>query len=275
MSFVQALVGTYKYLFNNNMLAGLPNTLDIARDKIGYARPAQVEGFAQDLPTGARDISELDVDIIPTPPLSGTQMSLKSTSANDTINGSNSRKVTIEYIEPVTELLKNVEYELNGTATVNITEQIAFVSDFYVSESADLDSVSAGDITIFNTATPTTIYNVIKAGGNKSLSAYRYIPKGRDLYISAISVSGDTKGINVRLRANQTDNYTTTTGFLFKGIAIMAESPTEIIYDPPIVITGQHYVKFTAFTPTGTSGGKIAVGINGWLEISSPRRANG
>lgn len=275
MAVVQALVSTYQHMFSKNLLAGLPNTLDIARDKIGFARPSQVEGYAEGLAIGSSDISELGQTIIPIPPLSGTLVTVVSSNADDTEGGANSHKVTIEYIEPITEELKSVTYSLNGTTPVNISEPMAFISDFYVSDSNGLDSVSAGDITLYQTSNPSNIYNIIKEGGNKSLTAYRYVPKGRDFYITSLIVSGDTKGISVRLRANQTDNYTTTTGFIFKTLAIMAESPIEITFDPPIVITQQHYIKATAYTPVAAANGKIAVGLNGWLEKSSPRRANG
>ena len=272
--FNAVLVETYKYLVKKNILVGVPNLLDIARGKIFGARQAQIEGYVEGLPVGIRDVSELGVNTIPIPPISGTSMSFVSSDINDTILGSGARKVRIEYIEPVTELLKSVEYETNGTTPVLITESIGFVSDFFVSDDATFDGVAAGDITIYDTATPATVYCVIKAGGNKSLQLYRYIPKGSHFYLSSMTVSGDTKGITVRLRSNLSDNLTRVNCFIFRHVTIMNDAPTDIHFVPPMVMTQQTYMKVTAFTPSGKSGGKISIGINGWLEAADARYNN-
>lgn len=264
-NWVPSIVETYKYLKRKNILVGVPNLLDIARGKIEGGRQAQIEGYVEGLPVGIRDVSELGVNTIPIPPLSGILMTVNS-SGNDNITGSGARKVVIEYIEPVTELLKSVEYDLDVSGTTNILEPIGFVSDFYVSDHASFDGVAENDITITDTATGLITYCIVKAGGNKSLQLYRYIPKGRNFYLSSMTISGDTKGITVRLRSNVTDSLRTVNCFVFRHVTIMAESPTDVHFEPPMVITGQHYMKVSAFTPTGASGGKVSVGINGWLE---------
>lgn len=262
-SIVDALIETYKYMKNKKILVGYPARDDIARGRIGGARQAQIEGFITGIVNGARDISELGVNTIPTPPLSGITMQVVSTSANDTLLGSGARKVIIEYIEPTTEVLKSVEVELNGTTPVTIPVSIAFVSDFYVSDNANFAETASGDITIFNGG---TVYNIIKAGGNKSLQCYRYVPKNKNLYITSFDVSGSTKGISVRLRANQTDNLTTVKSFLFRSIAVMAESPTELTFNPPMVITGGHYIKASVYSTVTDNQGIVSAGLNGWLE---------
>ena len=270
-TFNNVFVATYEHLKKKFILMGAPNLLDIARGKIAFARQAQVEGYIETIVNRTRDVSELDVDIIPAPALSGVSMQIVSTSINDTIAGLNSRKVTIEYIEPVTEILTQVEVDLNGTTPVNVPVSIAFVSDFYVSNSANLDAVSDGDITIFNGA---TVYNIIKTGGNKSLQLYRYVPKNRDFYITSMTSSGSSKTVTIRLRANQSDNLTTTTGFIFRTVQVSADGSTEITFKPPIVITGGHYLKASVFSTSADNNGVVSVALNGWLENKNPRTLN-
>lgn len=253
----------YESIKATRTLSNYPTTLDIARNKVPTARPFQVEGYRSDVGSTAEDISELTTSIIPVPPLSGVTMQVVSTSNNDTLAGANSQKVTIEYIEPVTEVLKQVEVDLNGTTAVTIPVPIAFVSDFYVSQSAGLDIASAGDITIFNGA---TVYNIIKAGGNKSQSCMRYVPKGKVLMITSINVSGTSKGTSLRLRANITDNYTRTTGFIFRTNEIVVDAPNSTYYDPPIVIPQQTYLKMSSFPTGSVVNGSISVTISGFIE---------
>lgn len=270
----KVLIATYKYLVKHNILVGVPNLLDIARGKISGARQAQIEGYRKNIPLGAHDVCELGVAQIPFPSLSGELMRVKSDSNNDTLLGSGTRKVTIEYIEPVTETLEQIEIEMNGQTYVNIPVPIAFVSDFYASDGASLDTSSDGDITIESQAGG-TIYNVIKEGANKSLSLFRYVPKNKDFYITSFVVGGNSKSISVRLRVNQTDNLTTTKGFLFRSIAVSTDGMIAIPFDPPLVITGGHYLKASLFnTDKNDNKGVVAVGINGHLENKNPRSLN-
>lgn len=272
MSFVKALLHTYKGLDIQGILLGSrPNkpvnttsrVLNIARGKVAGARQAQIEGYIKGISTGTTDLSELGVNIIPTPPLTGTTMQVVSTDANDTILGTNTRSVIVEYIEPTTEILTQIEVELNGLTPVTIPVPIAFVSDFYTKQAGSLDSVSAGDITIFNGA---TVYCIIKAGGNKSLSLFRYIPKGKNLYISGVSVSGTSKAVSVRLRATVSDNLTKTEAYIFRTVEVAADGANNIIFDPPMVITSQTYLKASIISTVTDNAGLISVGVNGWLE---------
>lgn len=273
MGLVQSLVDTYKYLKKNLILAGYPTPFDIARGKIAGSRSAQVEGYVTGIIVGAKDVSELGVTTIPTPSLSGVNMEVVSTSENDTLAGSNSQIVVIEYIEPVTEILTQVEVNLNGLTPVAVGVPIAFVSDFYVKQGNNLDSVSAGDIKLQSIG-GATVYSVIKAGGNKSLQLYRYVPKGKDFYIDSMVVTGNSKAGSVRLRATQNDNLTKTNCFLFRSVVVSSDGSTDIHFDPPLVITEQNYIKATMFGTSQDNAGIVSVMINGWLENKNPRTLN-
>lgn len=275
MSIVQALVDTYKTLVRKNILIGSPHPLDIARGKIAGARQAQIEGYAGSTIVGLHDVSDLGVLTIPIPSLAGESMTIVSTSANDTVLGTGARTVIIEYIEPITEDLKWIQVELNGTTPVLVPVTIAFVSDFYVNSCATINGTSLGDIKIYKTGTPATVYNIIKAQRNKSASSLRYVPKNKVLYITSFTVSSSTKAISVRLRATQADTLSIPiSNFIFRSVAIMADSPITIPFDPPIAILGGNYIKASSIVPSGSSGAMLATGLNGWIEQKDPSTLN-
>ena len=263
MSIVTALVDTYKKLKRSNILAGSPHPLDVARGKVAGARQAQIEGYTKGIINGTRDVSELGVNDIPIPSLAGETMQVVSTSANDTDGGSGIHSVIIEYIEPITEVLKSIEVALSGTTAVTIPVPIAFVSDMYTKMANNLNVKALGDITIFNGA---NIYNKISIGGNKSLTLFRYIPKNKNFYVTSLAVSGNSKAISIRLRANITDNLTSLDTFITRAVEVSAEGACLITFDPPMVIIGGHYLKASSFSETVDSNGIVSVGLNGWLE---------
>lgn len=270
MSIVTALVDTYKNLKNSLTLSNYPSELDISRGKIYGSRQASVEGMRNSIPSGNSDISNLSTALVPIPPLTGISMSIVSTSANDTLLGSNARKVILEYIDPADLKLKQVEINLNGTTPVAVPVYVAFVSDFYVSDAASLQVQNAGDITIYNGA---TVYARIDIGACKSLNCFRYVPIDKNFYIKSIDFSGDTKGIMMKLEATQTDNLTKLNTFVCRTGAIMADAPSAVTFDPPLVVTGGNYVKTTIYSSSSNTGIAGAC-INGWLELKDPTTLN-
>lgn len=260
----------YESIKATRSLSNYPSTLDIARNKVPTSRPFQIEGYRETTNTAIQDLSELPTDIIPVPSLAGENMQIVSTSSNDTLAGSNAQKVMVEYIEPVTEKLKQIEVDLNGTIAVNVPVSIAFVSDFYVSQSNGIDVESAGDITIFNGA---TVYGIIKSGTNKSQTCMRYVPKNKALHITSLNISGNNKDAAIRLRANVTDNYTRTNCFIFRTNEIVAGSPNSTYFDPPIVIPPQTYLKISIY-PSGSNTGNISATISGFIENAGSIKAN-
>lgn len=267
--FVQAILDTYAKLKNTLQLSGYPTSYDIARGKISGSRQATIEGFRTTIPSGVSDVTNLSTSQVPIPPLSGISMSIVSTSANDTLAGVNARKVILEYIDPTDLKLKQVEINLNGTTPVAVPVSVAFVSDFYVSETASLSVSNAGNITIYNGA---TVYATIKTGDCKSLNCFRYIPIDKNFYIKSLDFSGDTKGILMKLEATQTDNLTKLKTFVCRSGAVMSDAPTQINFDPPMVIVGGNYVKCTI--SGGANSGTAGACINGWLENKDPSTLN-
>ena len=109
---------------------------------------------------------------------------------------------------------------------------------------------------------------------NKSLSLFRYIPKGKNLFITSMTVSGNSKEVTIRLRANVSDNLTTTEGYIFRSVEVSADGANEVTFDPPMVITEQHYIKASIFSENVDNAGLVSVGLNGWLENRIPQSTN-
>lgn len=234
------------------------------------ARSAQIEGERLAIPVGTYDVWDGVEAIIPIPDSTGQPLAIKSTSINDTLLGSGAREIAIEYIDvegyAQTELIS-----LNGTSEV-ITgaTNIIFVNDIFVTKNGDAannnKSVAAGDISVYKIGTPTLVYDLIKAGGNKSLSTLRKIPKGTRYRITGVVVSGNSKGVYVKLRTTESDSGVRTEGFIFRLPITIGDNPVSVELKSNIVVNEGVLLKITAYVPAGASGGNVSCIISGDLE---------
>lgn len=235
-------------------------------------RSAQVEGKRVSISVGTHDIWEGGADTIPLPNPLGQQMAIKSTNTDDINGGLGAREVILEYIDSLGDA--KTEYILmNGTIEVlTVATNISFVNDFYVRRNGDLPnnnkSTAIGDITVYEIGNASLVYNIIKEGGNKSLSTLRKIPNGSTYQIDALIVSGDTKGVTVKFRTNESDTGEETEGFLFRVPITIGDSPASISFPTSIKISSGRIFKATAFVPSGASGGDVSYLISGRLDIA-------
>lgn len=140
------------------------------------------------------------------PAASGVQMSLQSTSANDTAAGSNIRSVEIHYLdaslEPQTEVVT-----LNGTSPVLTTAtNIRFIQNMHVKTIGTI-AAAAGDITATNGG---NTYSQIATGAVNSASSARMVPANSRLYMMgavASSISGTSASRSeIRIVSSDYDN---------------------------------------------------------------------
>lgn len=246
-------------------------TFSIATASGVSGRSAQIEGKRENIATTSTgaDIWEGVELEIPIPNPAGQQMAIVSTSSNDTLLGGNARQIAIEYLD-VSGAEQTEFLDLNGTTQVlTVATDIAFVNDFYVTQNGDgannNKTTADGDITLYEIGTPSLVYNIIKANGNKSLSTLRKIPTGKEYNIDAVLVSGDTKGITIKFRTNQSDTGVSTDGFLFRVPTTIGDSPATIELSTPIKISAGRILKATAFVPFGSNGGTVSYLISGRL----------
>jgi hypothetical protein len=140
------------------------------------------------------------------PEMAGTEaLEIVSTSANDTAAGTGARTVTITYIDAQNTIgaqVTSAAITLNGTTPVALGASIRALAIQWA-EAATVGSggVAAGDITIRNVAAPTTIYEQINAGGNRSLSGRYMVPVGYSAYCETWTGAAIAQDMDIRLRA--------------------------------------------------------------------------
>ena len=198
----------------------------------------------------------------------GVQMTLVSTSAADASGGTGIRTVEVHYLDgnwdEQTETIT-----MNGTTGVNtVATDIKFVQDIHAS-TVGSGGVAAGVVTIHLTGTPATVYDVIDAGGNMSLTMAKMVPAGFNLYISnwTASVAGN-KPTFTRLRSTDHDRVLYNGGspvFIFKDVAVLETAPftREWPREERIVVPPKSIIKVSVWATQ--AGGFVAASLVGEL----------
>lgn len=156
--------------------------------------------------------------LIPIPAAAGEQMTVVSEHANDASGNVGAEIITIEYLD-ADGAQQTTTVTMNGTTPVDLTpSDVRFVNDMYVSQVGS-NSVAVGNIKIYQKADSGLVYNMIAAGGNKSVVPRRMVPAGKTLLLDHWSAQeAQAKRVNVRIRADCTPDGTRQAGvFLFKG----------------------------------------------------------
>jgi len=170
--------------------------------------------------------------VVPYPGDAGVPMSIISESAQDGPAGTGVDEVTLEVIDPDGSE-RTIVVAMNGQTTVPIDggANIRFVNDMYstaLGSGASYGGVAAGHIRVYETADATMVFNMIAAGGNKSLVPHRLIPAGFDLYLKEwICAEGNNKRLTMRLRAdcnNDAPPVRQSGVFLFKSVVYCNQS---------------------------------------------------
>lgn len=157
-----------------------------------------------------------------TPVTTSDALELVSTSANDTALGTGTRKVRITYLDSVGNLVESPDITMNGTTPVATGITATAIQWMEAVDGGSLD-VSAGNITLRKTGTPTTIYEQITANGNKSMSARFTVPIGYTGYVLDWSVASIAQTMDTRLRATtKTLTRENNTKFLFQERVFLA-----------------------------------------------------
>ncbi|MCP4473425.1 MAG: hypothetical protein GY821_02410, partial [Gammaproteobacteria bacterium] len=153
---------------------------------------------------------------IPTPPSIGEQMSLKSSSANDTAAGSGARTIEIHYLDASGAEQEEV-VNLNGTTAVDtVATDIRFVQHIHAIDHGT-GLVTAGNVTIFSKSTTDLIYSMISTGGNFSLVPHRMVPAGKTLILRGWhGEEAQDKRVNLRIRSTDHEGVVAEGVFLFK-----------------------------------------------------------
>ncbi len=162
---------------------------------------------------------------LPIPAVGGEQMTVVSESdADNGATATGALTVMIHYLDingdEQTEILT-----IDGTMPVNTeATDMTFINDFHVL-TVGSNGVSEGHIKIYKTGSAGLVYNMIAAGGNKSLVPMRKIPTGKTLLIKRWHAT-EAQGKRVAFRIRSTDHHGTLFPgvFIFKGVSYLKQS---------------------------------------------------
>ncbi len=176
---------------------------------------------------------------LPTPAPAGEQMTVISDDNAD--NGATATGVLtarIHYLD-ATGAEQTEDVTLNGTTGVNTTAtDMRFINDFYAL-TVGSNGVAEGNITLYKQggAIATDLYNLIAAGGNKSLVPHRMVPLAKTLYLQSWHCT-EAQGKRSAFRIRSTDmNGVLIAGvFCFKDVAYVnkATSGTMPLHGTPV-----------------------------------------
>ena len=248
-----------KSILNNDVLnGGVPIDVD---------RPIRIEGHNPNVSGGNvwNDIWEGGALVIPEPSVLGEQLQVVSSSVTDSAGDIGVTAIRIEYLSATEELLFE-DIALSGTTpALTVATDITDIVDFY-SISVGSEGVSTGNIDITEVGNIALIYNRIATGGNKSMSTLRHLLPTSTVYITSLTVSGDTKGTDIMLRSDSNDSGDVFSGvWLFQVPITMSDAPVTVMFNPAIVIPPNARLKVSA--RAGASGNTVSVFINGWVRI--------
>lgn len=246
----------------------LKNPVSTKGVSLDVTRRLRIEGHNPSLVGGNvwHDIWEGGATKIPEPSSAGERVQIQSTSASDTLFGIGGRKVRVEYLNSLNQLLFE-DINLSGTTPVlSVATNITDIIDFYNVEVGS-NYVSVGTIDLTKLSTPAVIYSRISIGGNKSLSTLRHLLPTSTFYITEMTISGNTKGTDVMLRSNSNDSGDVfgDNNWLFQVPVTLSDAPATIRFDPAIVIPPTGRVKVSA--RGSNAGNSVSVFINGWVKV--------
>ena len=233
---------------------------DVSLGLIAGARSFNMIGEREGIAslTNGEDIWMGAAATIPHPPDVGEQMTIVSTNVNDTLLGSGVRKVEIHYLDG-DGLEQEETIELDGTNPVNtVATDISFVNDF---EAVDWGSngLPLGDITIYKIGFPATVYDILKAGANKSLTSIFKVPVNKQLIIIGyIPTQTGNQDTSIRLRGTYHKyDRLAIGGFLFISPVRLANNPIPIVFTPPEHVPPLAITKATAWAKAANGNGSV------------------
>lgn len=222
-----------------------PFELQVARGQIQGHRNVTVFGFNNDVDT--TQVSVWPLPSLITFPAAALQMTVSSTSANDTSAGTGARTIVVQGVDAnYNEVSETVT--LNGQTAVTMTAALLRVNYAYVATAGSGNS-AAGDIYIgtgvVTAGVPATTYDIIKFDYNNTTTGSYTIPAGYSAYVSqGLFSSGQAGGSNQvqgRLLTRGVDNIRRTAA-----ITTINNGVANYVFEYPLMIPEKTTLEATA-----------------------------
>lgn len=174
-----------------------PFELQVSRGQIQGHRNVTVFGFNPDVDT--TQVSIWPLPSLITYPTAALQMTVSSTSANDTSAGTGARTIVVEGLDAnYNEVTETVT--MSGQTPVTMTAPLLRVNYAYVATAGSGNS-AAGDIYIgtgvVTAGVPATVYEIIKFDYNDTTTGSYTVPAGHTAYLTqGLFSSGQSGGSN-------------------------------------------------------------------------------
>jgi hypothetical protein len=222
-----------------------PFELQVSRNQIQGHRSVTVFGFNPDVDT--TQVSVWPLPSLITFPAAAIQMTVSSTSANDTSSGTGARTIVVQGLDAsYNEVTETVT--LNGQTAVTMTASLLRVNYAYVATAGSSNSAE-GDIYIgtgtVTAGVPATTYDIIKLDYNNTTTGSYTIPAGYTGYVSqGLFSSGQTGGSNQvqgRLLTRGTNNIRMTAA-----ITSINNGVANYVFEYPLAVPEKTTIEATA-----------------------------
>ena len=193
------------------------------------------------------------------------QMSINSTSSDDSAAGTGVRSVVLEYLNGDLDLSYEV-IVLNGTTPVTtLATDIRWIQGLHGATFGS-NGKAVGDISVTNGA---DTYAQILSNERTCKTSFRRTPRDKTILVNSIFASSNSgtwaARSTVQLVTSKIDGLDQSeTGLLYPraGVALQ-DSSTTLSLDMPLAITSGHIVGFVATTNRNST---VGAGFIGWVE---------
>ncbi len=222
-----------------------PFELQVARNQIQGHRSVVVFGFNPDVDT--TQVSVWPLPSLITFPASAIQMTVSSSSANDTSAGTGARTIVVQGLDAnYNEVTETVT--MNGQTAVTMAASLIRVNYAYVA-TAGSGNGAAGDIYIgtgvVTAGVPATTYDIIKFDYNNTTTGSYTIPAGYTGYVSqglfSAGQAGGSNQVQGRLLTRGTNNIRLTAA-----ITSLNNGVADYVFEYPIVVPEKTTLEATA-----------------------------
>lgn len=219
--------------------------LQVSRGQIPGHRNVTVFGFNPDVDSA--QVSVWPLPSLITFPATALQMTVSSSSADDTSAGTGARTIVVEGLDAnYNEVTETVT--MNGQTAVTMTNALLRVNYAYVATAGSGNS-AAGDIHIgtgtVTAGVPATVYDIIKFDYNVTTTGSFTIPAGHTAYVSqglfSTGQAGGSNSVQGRLLTRGIDNIRRTAA-----ITTINNGVANYVFEYPLAVPEKTTVEATA-----------------------------